>query len=260
VVRHGHGGNAFLSLALALAVPFLWRGTIWLQRAVGVTLLLSGITSLFFCLRSVPDIDVLGASVAFSGILGLVDILAGLAFLFLPDLGAFFRHQREGEPDAEPDFARRSFRVAAGWGLALGCGAGLLLAAQYFRSMDAGFGFAEVLVGLLIGIGVGGLAGVVAGLAVGAAGSGAGLTMTRLAVTRGLIAAGACVVVAVVLAAIYGGLFAGASSDFPAAAGLPRAALAAVIWLIFGSPMVAPAGFVLGVAVALLGRDGETGG
>jgi hypothetical protein len=265
VVSHRVRFDGFLALVLAMSVPFLWRGNSWLQRLVGVTFLLSGALSLFDCVLSLPGIDVLGASVAFSGILGLVDVLAGLAFLFLPDLGAFFRHQREtklaGNPEEDLDFARRSFPVAAaGCGLALGCGSGLLLAAQFSRFMEAGLSYAEVLVGLLIGIGIGGLAGVVSGLAVGVAGPGEGLTRKRLAVTRGLIAAGACVITAIVLAAIYGGLFSKASAFYATSPGWQSAALAAVIWTVLGSPMVAPTGFVLGAAVALLVRDGDVGG
>src|SRR4051794_37292495 len=74
---HGYGRTTLLSLALALATPFLWRGAMWLQRAVGITFLLSGAMNLLHCARSLPDLDVLGASVAFSSILGLLDAIAG---------------------------------------------------------------------------------------------------------------------------------------------------------------------------------------
>ena len=262
----GHGAARFIAPVLALSVPFLWRGTVWLQRLVGLTSVLSGAMSLFDCVRSLIDIDVLGASVVFEGFLGLVDVLAGLAFLFLPDLNAFFRYQREGKPKGAADEdrksptlpSRRRLKAACGWGLALGCGSGILLAARWAQSMHFGFGLLEVVVGFLVGVGAGGLVGVVAGLAVGAAGPGAGQTTLRLTVTRGLIAAGACVVTAVVGAAIYGGLFGKRSAFHGNNPGSETSALAALIWAVYGGPMLAAAGFVLGVAITLLVRDSNS--
>ena len=251
----GHVGwfGGVFSLILALSMPLLWRGTVWLQRLVGLTYVFSGTRSLIHWGRSLVDYDVLGFSLAFDGILSLVDVLAGLAFLFLPDLVAFFRYRRETK-GLETSPGGRRLKAAAGWGLALGAGSGLLLAAQELRSMS--ISLQEVGVSFLTGLGAGGSLGLVAGLAVGAAGPGVGLMTTRrYVVTRGLIAAGACVVTEVVGVAIYGGLFGQASSDFPADPGWPRAGMWAVMWLFLASPMLAAAGFVLGVPIALLLRE-----
>jgi hypothetical protein len=267
LAERGTGVGGFLTLVLVPSVPFLWRGTAWLRRLVSLTCVLSGALSLLHCARSLVDFDVLGSSLVFDGILGVVDVLAGLAFLFLPDLNAFFRHQREGKPrgasrqdgTSPTPWGRRRVKAACGWGLLLGCGSGLLLAAEWVRSMGFGLGWDEVVVGLLVGAGAGGLLGLVAGLAAGAAGPGEGLTIGRLAVTRGLIAAGVCVTTAVVGAAIYGGLFGLRSAFYGNNPGWGTAALAALIWAVYAGPILAAAGLVHGAAIALLVRDNSPG-
>jgi hypothetical protein len=259
-----------ISLGLALSIPFLWQGYTWLSRLVGVACVLSGGLALFAFGRDLTDFDVPGWSLnVFAGVLGLVDVLAGLAFLFLPSLQAFFRYQREGPLT---DMARddrlspplpnqpRSFSqlvAAGGWGLVLGCGAGALLSACHVQSFfDLGLGESAAII--LGGMAAGGVTGLVAGLAVGAAQSRASQTNLRLAVTRGLIAAGACVITLAVVSAIWGGL----SGFHPAATiyggappGWKGAATMAGFCVIFAGPPVALVGFVLGGAVALLIRD-----
>ena len=74
--------------------------------------------------------------------------------------------------------------------------------------MKFALGIKAQAMGFLTGVGVGSLLGLVAGLAVGFSGPGLGLTTTRLALSRGLITAGACVVTGVVGAGILGSLFA----------------------------------------------------
>jgi hypothetical protein len=263
LVDHGAPDNSLIALVLVLSVPFLWRGTIWLQYPVGLIGALSGTLTLFQCVRSLEDFDVLGTAIVFGGILGALDILAGLAFWFLPDLNTFFRHRRAGHPKGRSDrdqtdpilSSRRRVKAACGWGLALGCGSGILLAAEWLRSTGFGLDLEEVVMGFLVGAWAGGLIGVVAGLAAGAAGPGVGLSTIRLAVTRGLIAAVACVITAVVGAAIYGGLFGRQSAFWGNSPGWPTAALAALLWTMYAGPLLAAAGFVHGVAIALLVRD-----
>ena len=104
------------------------------------------------------------------------------------------------------------------------------------------------------GMGAFALLGVVTGSPSRLSGPGRGTTR-RYVVTRGLIAAGACLVAGVLALAIYGGLYGQASADFPAAAGWPRAGMWAVIWLLLGGPMLAAAGLTLGVPIALLIRE-----
>ena len=107
-------------------------------------------------------------------------------------------------------------------------GIGLLLAAHWVQSIQfhviSAVEVGEIVEVLLIGMGAAYALGVVAGLAVAVADPGIGVSTKRLVVTRGLIAAGACVVAGIVGSAIYGGLFGPASSDLPTAPGLPRAA------------------------------------
>jgi hypothetical protein len=216
---------------------------------------------------SLVDFDVLGTSLVFDGLLSLVDVLVGLAILFLPDLNAFFRYQREGKPNgaAHEDrpskilSSRRQVMAACGWGLVLGCGSGILLAAEQVRSTGFDLGCAEVVWGFLDGVEAGGFLGVVAGLAVWAAGPGEGLTIKRLVVTRGLYAAGACVITSVAGAAIYYGLFGKRSAFWGNNPGWETAGLAAFLMAMFEGPVIAAAGFVLGIAISLLVRDRKPG-
>jgi hypothetical protein len=129
-----------------------------------------------------------------------------------------------------------------------------LLAAEWVRSTGFGLGLSEVVAGFLVGGGAGALTGAVAGLATWAAGPGAGLTIRRLAVTRGLFAAGACAIATVAGAAICAGLF-GTPSPLGIKPGWETAAVAAVVWGVYGAPITGGAGFVYGVAIALLDRD-----
>jgi hypothetical protein len=260
-----------ISLSLAVSIPLLWQGHTWLSRLVGMACVLSGGVALFAFGRNLADFDVPGwSSNVFIGALGLVDVLAGLAFLFLPSMQAFFRYQREGpltdvarDDRLSPTLPNRprslsQLGAASGWGLALGCGAGVLVSAYHVQSFgfDLGLG---VTVGIILGgMAAGGVTGLVAGLAVGAAQPRASQTNLRLAVTRGLIAAGPCVMTLAVVSAIWGGL----SGFHPAPIygsgappGLEAAAIVAVLSVVLLGPPVALVGFVLGGAVALLIRD-----
>ena len=82
-------------------------------------------------------------------------------------------------------------------------------------------------------------------------------TNLRLALTRGLVSAGACVIMLAVGAAIWGGLsgFNPAPIFGHAPPGLEGAAMTAVHCVIFGGLPVALVGFVLGGVVALLIRE-----
>jgi hypothetical protein len=151
----------------------------------------------------------------------------------------------------------RQAKAACCWGLALGCGSGILLAGQWVRSTGFGLGLEEVVGGFLVGLAAGSVLGVVAGLAVWATGTAPGPTFKRLALTRGLKAAAACVIVAVLGAATYGGLFGARSAYWGNNPGWETAVLAAVIWAICRGPVIAAAGFVLGIAIALILHDGE---
>jgi hypothetical protein len=188
----GVGGySARIPVCLALSIPFLWLGHAWLIRLVGGACVLSGGLALFVC---VPDLADLSTPIpVMTGILGLGDILAGLAFLFLPSLRAFFRYQRGGashrplspEEATSPKASHPTWRVAA---------------------------------------------------------------------TRGLIAAGACVVTLAVVSAIWGGLFGwhpGATIFGTADPGLEGAVTMATFCVIFGGLPAALVGFVVGFVWSL---------
>jgi hypothetical protein len=263
-------GNWLISLGLALSIPFLWHGYVWLRWLVGGVCVLSGGRALIAFGRTLADFDVPGESLDGAAAIGLVDVLVGLAFLFLPNVQAFFRYQREGPL---PGMARAgglsstlpirrssvSHLVAAGcWGLALGGGGGVLVSAQNVRIGEFDLGLQETLIFVLVGAAIGGLLGVIAGLAVGAAQPKSTQSIVRLAVTRGLIAAGTCVITMAALYALWGGLF--GFHPAPIFGGAPpgwdAAGLTATIAVVLLGLPVAVAGFVLGGAVALLIDDG----
>ena len=245
----------------AVTVGFLWRGGVWIQRLAAGAFLFSGCLMLLKFVSSLDALDLYGAAVVIQFLLGLVDVFAGLAILFRRDLNAFFRHQRDAGQDLVSPPRSRNERIRAGclWGLVLGGGIGLLLAAHWAQSIQfhviSAVEVGEIVEVLLTGMGAACAFGVVAGLAVAVADPGIGVSTKRLVVTRGLIAAGACVVAGIVGSAIYGGLFGPASSDLPTAPGLPRAAFTAPVFALFGSPIIAAVGFVLGVALALMLRE-----
>jgi hypothetical protein len=274
-----------IALCLALSIPFLWQGYAWLRWLVGGACVLSGGLVLFAIGRNLAVFGIFQISESplyvlalqvLVGILGLVEVLAGLAFLFLPSVQAFFRYQRERpltgkarEDRLSPTMPNRRRSLprlvaAAGWGLALGCGVGVLLSAYWtyhFYSNDEFVGMSQeekvdfVLI-LLAEVVAPGLMGLVAGLAVGAAPPKAGqLTVRRFAVTRGLLAAGACVIVLAVSFAIWGGLFGVRLVHELAPPGWKGAAASAGLSVVFLGPPVAVVGFVLGGAVARLIRD-----
>ncbi|HWY88130.1 MAG TPA: hypothetical protein VNX28_15470 [Gemmataceae bacterium] len=259
-------GNWLASLSLALAVPFLWHGYVWLRWLVGGACVLSGVRALLAFGRTLADFDVPGESLDGAGVIGLVDVIVGFAFLFLPNVQAFFRYQRQGPLTGMARAGGLSstlpirrgsvsqLMAAGGWGLALGGGGGVLVSAQNTRLGEFDLGLQEVLVFVLVGAAIGGLLGVVAGLAVGAAQPKSRQSTVRLAVTRGLIAAGACVITMVVLYAIWGSLF--GFHPAPIFGGAPpgwdAAGLTAVYSVIFLGLPVAVAGFVVGGAVAVL--------
>jgi hypothetical protein len=271
--RFGHGAvvHSLISLSLVLSLPFLWRGYTWLSRLVAVVCVLSGGLALFAFGRELADFDVPGSSLSVgAGVLGLLDVLAGLAFLFLPSLQAFFRYQREGprtdlarDDRLSPALANqpRSFSqlvAASGWGLALGCGGVVLVILARIQSFDFDFRWGETVAPILGGVAAGGVTGLVAGLAAGPHSPGASQTNLRVAGKRGLIAAGACVITLAVVSAIWGGLFGfhpAATIYGTAPPGWEGAATMALFCVIFAGPPVALVGFVLGGAVALLIRD-----
>src|SRR5262249_1707368 len=122
-----------------------------------------------------------GSSAVLAGALGLVDVLAGLAFLFLPSLRAFVQYQREGSLPgigrhhrlaSSSPYRRRSFSqlVAAGcWGLLLGCGGGTWVVAYRVQSEGLPLSMEGVVAGGLEEVVRIVLVGLVAGFAVGAA-------------------------------------------------------------------------------------------
>lgn len=248
--------SMLLPIVIALSVVFLWRGTIWIQRLAGGAFILSGAFTLLRFVHSATDFEFFGVFVLFTLILGLVDVLAGVAILKLPALNVFFCHQREGKPEPKAPVAKPQVGAACLWGLILSSGAALLLALKWAQSFEFAVDFRDELLAILGGMGAFALLGVVAGFAVGSSSPGRGTTR-RYVVTRGLIAAGACVVAGVLGAAIYGGLYGQASSDFPADPGWPRAGMWAIMWLFLASPMLASAGMALGVPIALLIREDE---
>ena len=96
-------------LLFALAVASLWQGDNWLRWLVGVACILSGAIRLAvgslvtIRLAEVTPREATGLFLRVAAyplglvaLPGLVEVLAGLAFLALPSVQAFFRHQRLG--------------------------------------------------------------------------------------------------------------------------------------------------------------------
>jgi hypothetical protein len=251
--------SKLLPVVIALSVVFLWRGNVWNQRLAAGAFLLSGAFTLLHFAQSLEALDLYGFGVAFKLFLGVVDVLAGLAILFQPDLNAFVRHQRDGKPHQNwksPALRKRQVMAACLWGLVLcGC-SGILLATQWAQSIPVAVIFEHgakqdiklALTGLLTAV----LMGVFAGLLVGTASPDASLTLKSLAVKRGLRVAVATVVVGIVLSAIHGFFFAAASSDFPIPRGWQSAGVEALLFAVVGTPVVGSVAFVLGAVIALL--------
>ena len=95
-------------LLFAMAVALLWQGENWLRWLVGMACLLAGGLQLFVAGRVLirlaevtpPEatgffLQVAGYPLGVVGLMGLLELLAGLAFLVLPSVRAFFRYQRE---------------------------------------------------------------------------------------------------------------------------------------------------------------------
>jgi hypothetical protein len=95
-------------LLFAWAVAYLWRGDNWLRWLVGVACTLVGGLELFASgyllirLAGVTPPEATGFFMQAAGyplgavaLIGLWELLAGLAFLALPSVRAFFRYQRE---------------------------------------------------------------------------------------------------------------------------------------------------------------------
>jgi hypothetical protein len=262
--------SKLIAVVIALSVAFLWRGNALVQRVAAGAFLLSGAMTLLDFVRSLEALDLYGFGVAFRLFLGVVDVLAGLAILFQPDLIAFFRHQRNGMPHqflkSAPLSRNRQVMTACVWGLVLGGWSGILLTAQWAQSIEVAVIFEHearedlklALTGLLSSV----LLGLIAGLLVGMASPDASLTIKRLAVKRGLRVAVFSVVAGIVLSAIHGFFFAAASSGFPISRGWQSAGIEALVFAVVGTPVVGPVAFVLGAVIALLladGRETETG-
>ena len=155
--------------------------------------------------------------------------------------------------------AKRLNKVAAGWGLALGCGGGVLLSAFYLPLFGFLAGYMVQLAGAVPlwvnGVGSGGVVGMTAGLAVGATVT-ANQHVVRLTMTGaliGLIAALPCVVGLGVLWMILVFFFGeGAGEYFQP--GWGSAFAAALGWLILVGPLLAVLGSVVGGAVACCTR------
>jgi hypothetical protein len=94
-------------LLFAMAVAILWQGENWLRWLVGVACLLAGGLKLFVAGRVLirlaevtpPEMtgffmQAAGFPLGIVGFIGLLELLAGLAFLALPSVRAFFRYQR----------------------------------------------------------------------------------------------------------------------------------------------------------------------
>lgn len=255
----------WVSLSLALSIPFLWQGYTWLSRLVGMACVLYGGLALFAVGRDVAVYDLGWSSIVLPGVRSLVDVLAGLAFWFLPSLQAFFRYQHVGpltamarddrlSPALPKQTGSFSRLVAAGkWGLAVGCGSGVLVFPDHFLD----FGLRETIASILGWVAAGGVTGLVAGLTVGAAQPKVSQSTLRLALTRGLVAALACVITLAGLAAIWGGLTGMRDAPIFGAPGpgLDAATISAVLVVFSCGPPVAVAGLVLGGAVALLLRE-----
>lgn len=148
-----------------------------------------------------------------------------------------------GAGHPEERLGNRLFPIlaAGGLGLFLGCGSGFLLPAVMHGLLGIDFG-----IDLLFGSVAGALTGLVAGLDVGIAQSRARQTNLHLAVTRGLLAAGTCVITLAVV-------FLGRLSGFhPVIHDAGSAALLLVVFL--GLP-IAALGSVVGAVVAVLMRN-----
>ena len=104
--------------------------------------MLSGGLELFGFARNLVDLDVPGWSLElFDGLLGLVDVVGGLAFLCLPSLRAFFRYQRAGaltgiaREDRLPSPSPIRFAIRSGLMTAGICGIALVV----FSAIWGGF-------------------------------------------------------------------------------------------------------------------------
>jgi hypothetical protein len=257
--------SKLLPVVIALSVVFLWRGTVWIQRLSAGAFLLSGAIILFDFAQSLEALDIYGFGVAFKLLLGVVDVLSGLAILFQPDLNAFFRHQWEGKPNPnwKPPSGSQEIQVMAAcfWGLVLSGTSGVLLVTQWAQSIPIAHIFEHeartdlklALTGLLTAA----LMGVFAGLLVGTASPDASLTLKGLAVKRGRRVAVATVGVGIVLSAIHGYFFAAPGSHFAIPRGWPSAGVEALVFAVVGTPVVGSVAFVLGAVIALLLVDEE---
>jgi hypothetical protein len=261
--------SKLIAVVIVPTVIFLWTGAARAQRLVAVAFVLSGVLTLLRFARSLDALDNYGLGVAFMLFLGVVDVLAGLAVLLLPDLNAFFRYQREGKPEASPPriappvSRKRQVMAACGWGLLLGGGSGILLAAQWAETIPVAVIFEhearQDIKLALAGILTTGLLGVFAGLLVGTASPAVSLSLKRLAVRRGLRVAEVTVATGIVLSAVHGFFFATASSDFPIPLGWQSAGVEALVFAVVGTPVVGSVAFVLGAVIALLLVDGNVG-
>jgi len=94
-------------IAFAGAVVYLWQGEVWLRWLVGIAYVFSGSVLVYVSARlfrifaeemppkSSSLMQVVGYPIRFVGLFGLLNVIAGLLFLFSPSMRAFFRYQRE---------------------------------------------------------------------------------------------------------------------------------------------------------------------
>jgi hypothetical protein len=140
----------------------------------------------FIFARNAGDVGLFDPFFTFEYAHGLVDMFAGLAFLFLPSLRAFFQYQRTGQPTSvargwqaaavDAEHQPLPSPVAGGmWGAILGGVSGLALSRLFAQHFGLGYAIQEAthgllnetLASLLAGMLAGGLLGLFVGLVVG---------------------------------------------------------------------------------------------
>jgi hypothetical protein len=271
----------FVTLGLAVAVPFLWLGNDLLRRVVGVTCVLAGAATILMFAANNVEFGPFDPVFAVEYAHGLFDMLAGLALLFLPSLRDFFHYQRATRQTrvgsdrsivAMDDQLRPlPLPVTGGmWGAMVGAAGGFALSRLFAQHYGLGYAIEEVTQGLLnegvasmlVSILAGSLLGLFVGLVVGMPGPRPEQSLWRFTLTRGLIAAAVCVIGMTLLAgtlAALSGERVGPIFGSPEP-GLPTGALVALLALVTMGPPLGIVAFLLGAAVAVLISDPRSHG